>query len=82
MNCASVAVTYPGDTVRRRMQTDGANGVARLYRNSFDCLKQTVAKEGVIAGLYRGVGTNAVRSVPGAAIQFLAYESLKTLLRV
>lgn len=74
-------VTYPGDTIRRRMQTNGANGTKALYTDAFNCLRVTVAEEGV-AGLYRGVLTNAVRSVPGAAIQFLAYETLQKLLRV
>ena len=35
---------YPGDTVRRRMQTDGMQGRARVYGSMMDCVRQTVAK--------------------------------------
>ena len=31
----SQSVTFPGDTIRRRMQNNGANGVARLYTGSW-----------------------------------------------
>ncbi|KAA0148196.1 hypothetical protein FNF27_03148 [Cafeteria roenbergensis] len=72
-------ITYPGDTLRRRMQTNGANGAPRVYKNTMHCLRATVANEGV-AGLYRGVVTNAVRAIPGAAIQFMSYEALKSVI--
>jgi hypothetical protein len=31
----SQTITFPGDTIRRRMQTNGANGVPRIYTNSW-----------------------------------------------
>lgn len=74
-------LTYPGDTIRRRMQTNGAGGAELKYRSAYHCLTETVAKEGV-AGLYRGVVVNAIRSIPGAAIQFVAYDQLKRVLGV
>ena len=72
-------VTYPGDTVRRRMQNNGAGGAARVYRNSFHCASEIWVKEGA-GGFFRGALTNTVRAVPGAAFQFAAYEGFKTLL--
>jgi hypothetical protein len=72
-------VTYPGDTIRRRMQNNGAGGAERVYRNTWDCTVQTWRKEGV-RGFFRGAWTNTVRAVPGAAIQFASYELLKTAL--
>lgn len=72
-------ITYPGDTIRRRMQTNGAGGAARLYTTSWDCCVKTVRAEGV-RGLYHGLFVNMVRCLPGAAIQFAAYDTLKTLL--
>lgn len=72
-------VTYPGDTVRRRMQTNGAGGAPRVYRNSWDCTMRTFRNEG-LKGFFRGNWTNTVRAVPGAAIQFLAYERFKEML--
>lgn len=70
---------YPGDTVRRRMQTDGMQGRARVYGSMMDCVRQTVAKEGY-RGLFSGLGVNCLRAVPGAGIQFLAYEWFKYVL--
>ena len=72
-------ITYPGDTIRRRMQTNGANGQARIYSTSWDCCKKTFAKEG-IHGFFNGLSTNIVRSVPGAGIQFAVYDGLKRLI--
>lgn len=74
-------ITFPGDVIRRRMQTNGAGGAARLYTTSMDCLRKTVSNEGVLA-LYKGLSTNVVRCLPGAAIQFAAYDMLKGALGV
>jgi len=30
-------ITYPGDTVRRRMIANGVGGTERKYRNAVDC---------------------------------------------
>lgn len=72
-------ITYPGDTIRRRLQTDGAGGRALQYKGTWDCCRTTLAKEGV-AGFYQGVGTNIIRCIPGAGIQFLAYETFRSML--
>ena len=72
-------ITYPGDTVRRRMQNNGAGGAARVYRNSLHCTREIWAKEGA-RGFFRGALTNTVRAVPGAAFQFAAYEGFKGVL--
>ena len=65
---------FPGDTLRRRLQTDGAGGTPTKYKNFVDCMKKVVAADG-IQGLYRGLVTNVVRCIPGAAIQFAAYDA-------
>jgi hypothetical protein len=72
-------VTYPGDTVRRRMQNNGAGGSAKIYRNSFHCSAMIFQKEGM-RGFFKGSWTNTVRAVPGAAVQFAAYEAFKKIL--
>lgn len=85
--CGAVAgllaqtLTYPGDTVRRRMQTNGMNGEAKIYQNSIDCTLKIVRNEGWKA-LFNGLTANVVRCLPGAAIQFWAYDSLKSLFGV
>ena len=64
--------------MRRRMQTNGAGGAPRLYRNSWDCAVKLWQREGVY-GFYRGNAANAVRAIPGGALQFYFYELLTEL---
>jgi hypothetical protein len=71
-------ITYPGDTIRRRMQSNGMGGTKLLYRNSWHCVTTILKQEGVV-GLYRGLLINCLRGIPGAAIQFSAYEGLKSV---
>ena len=69
--CAGVVaqtITYPGDTVRRRMQTNGMGGAAKHYTGTIDCITQIVVKEGR-AGMFAGYGANLMKSLPGAGIQ-------------
>lgn len=74
-------ITYPGDTVRRRMQTNGIGGSPRIYTTTWDCCKKIVQNEGAGA-FFKGIRANTIRCIPGAGIQFLAYDSLKMLLGV
>lgn len=69
-------ITFPGDTVRRRMQTNGIGGHPREYKNSFDACVKIAAREGFF-GFFHGWTANAVRCLPGAAIQFASYDILK-----
>lgn len=71
-------VTYPLDTVRRRMQISGAIGAAR-YTSMGQCLQTVVAKEGWAALLY-GLAPTVIRSLPNLGIQFLLYEVIKSML--
>jgi len=73
-------LTYPGDTVRRRMQMDGVNGIPRIYTGMLDCCQKIIKREGTIA-MFNGWGANSVRALPGAAIQFWAYDFLNSLVR-
>ena len=75
------SVSYPLDTVRRRMQVQGASVGKQLYSSSFDCVRQILRNEGVRA-FYRGVLLNALRAGPSQAIQFASYGVLKSLLGV
>ncbi|GAB5364216.1 hypothetical protein AAMO2058_000950300 [Amorphochlora amoebiformis] len=72
-------IIFPGDTMRRRMQVDGINGQPKQYKNFVHCFQTIVRTEGVM-GLYRGLMTNVVRCIPGASIQFVAYDSFQNLL--
>jgi solute carrier family 25 (adenine nucleotide translocator) protein 4/5/6/31 len=57
--------SYPLDTIRRRMMM--TSGEAVKYKNSFDCGRQIIAKEGV-ASLFKGAGANVLRGVAGAGV--------------
>lgn len=76
--CAQTAM-YPGDVVRRHLQTDGIGGKPRVYASTMDCIKQIMKRSGV-AGLYFGLPANMVKCIPEAAIQFTAYDTFKHLL--
>jgi hypothetical protein len=76
---AAQSVTFPGDTVRRRMQTNGIGGSERAYHSSADCIGKMLRNEGV-GSFFRGLQANTLRCVPGAAIQFYVYDSMKQAL--
>jgi len=71
-------ITYPGDTVRRRMISNGISGRANHYKHTLDCCVQMYRHEG-IKSFFSGATTNVVRCLPGAAIQFAAFEQCKIL---
>jgi len=72
-------ITFPGDTIRRRMISNGIGGKPKHYKHSLDCMIQVYRKEGFRAFFY-GLNTNIVRCIPEAAIQFAAYEYIKEFL--
>lgn len=57
-------LSYPLDTVRRRMMM--TTGTGAKYKNSLDCLAQIIKNDGA-AALMRGAGANILRGVAGAA---------------
>jgi len=73
---ASATVTYPFDTVRRRLQMESEKAVEdRMYKGTFHCVQTISAKEGVSA-LYKGFAANALRTV-GAALVLVLYDTSK-----
>lgn len=57
---ATQTATYPGNTMIKRMQSNGAGGKPKLYANTIDCIRQILAKEGV-GGFYRGLWLNVIK---------------------
>lgn len=84
--CGAVAgifantLTFPGDVVRHRMQSNGIGGAPVVYKSSIDCIRTMLKKEGPRA-FFSGLKVDIVRVIPSAAIQFLAYEYLTHMLR-
>ena len=69
-------VTYPNDTVRRRLQIQEGVGV---YSGAVDCLVKLLRQEGW-RSLYAGIRVTILRGVPNTGIQFCVYEACKDLL--
>merc|ERR1712021_107705 len=66
---AGAAISYPFDTVRRRLQMQAEKPKEEhLYKGTGDCLKKIAAEEGIAAGLYKGFIANGLRSVGGAMV--------------
>ncbi|EIW82171.1 mitochondrial carrier [Coniophora puteana RWD-64-598 SS2] len=73
----ALTLTYPYQVIRSRIQN---NATTHLYPNIPTTIKRTWQGEG-IKGLYRGLGTNLVRVLPGTCVTFVVYENIAYLLR-
>ncbi|XP_062520273.1 mitochondrial carnitine/acylcarnitine carrier protein-like [Corticium candelabrum] len=71
-----VAAGHPLDTLKVRMQTQPADNP--IYRNTWDCVKKTVGKEGW-RGLYKGMAAPIVGVTPMFAVCFWGYGVGKKL---
>jgi len=66
-------MSYPIDTVRRRMMM--TSGQAVKYKGSFDCFTQVCKAEGFMS-LMKGAGANVLRGVAGAGV-LSGFDSIK-----
>jgi len=75
---AIMPFNYPFDTVRRRMMLQSEKPVSeRLYKGSFDCFRQVMAKEG-LKGMYKGMVPELFRGVGGSLV-IVAYDRIKVI---
>lgn len=78
---ATGTATNPIWLVKTRLQLDKSNaenGKGRQYKNSWDCVKQTVRHEG-IRGLYKGLSASYL-GVTESTLQWVMYEQMKKFL--
>ena len=80
---ATGTATNPIWLVKTRLQLDkskaeAGKGPGRQYRNSWDCIKQTVRHEG-IRGLYKGLSASYL-GVTESTLQWVMYEQMKIFL--
>jgi len=68
-------MSYPIDTVRRRMMMTSGGGVK--YKGSIDCFTQVLKNEGFMS-LMKGAGANILRGVAGAGV-LAGFEKFQTL---
>ncbi|KAG9947082.1 hypothetical protein KCU61_g6701, partial [Aureobasidium melanogenum] len=74
--CA-VIVGHPFDLVKVRLQTAQAG----VYSGAMDVVRKTVAKEGLVRGLYAGVSAPLVGVTPMFAVSFWGYDLGKKLVK-
>lgn len=70
-------VSYPFDTVRRRMMMQSGRS-DKMYKNTIDCWKKIAQNEGRQA-FFRGAFSNVLRGTGGALVLVL-YDEIKTFL--
>lgn len=79
---ATGSATNPIWLVKTRLQLDKSNAesgrLGRQYKNSWDCIKQTVRHEGV-RGLYKGLSASYL-GVTESSLQWVMYEQMKRVL--
>jgi len=72
-------VTYPFDTVRRRLQMESDKPVeGRIYNGAVHCFSKVMKDEGP-AALFKGAGANVLRGT-GAAMVLVLYGEAKNFL--
>lgn len=71
-------VVYPIDLVKTRMQNQRSShpGQELLYKNSIDCFKKVVSREG-LKGLYSGLGPQLVGVAPEKAIKLTVNDLVR-----
>jgi len=74
---------FPTEFVKTQLQLQAADvksGGTAKYTGVLDCAKKTVQTKGVL-GLYSGLTTLVVGSIPKAAVRFAAFNQFKEMLK-
>uniref|UniRef100_A0A0A9YNN6 Mitochondrial substrate carrier family protein P n=1 Tax=Lygus hesperus TaxID=30085 RepID=A0A0A9YNN6_LYGHE len=84
---AAQTVSFPIETVRRRLQVVGFQDVATIDPVAANKNHNTVLRvirdlwnQSGIFGFYRGLLPNYIKIIPAAGISFLTYESIKNVI--
>lgn len=72
----SELVSYPGDTVKRKLMMQSLKAV-KEYDGAIDCFRKTYRNEG-LPGLWSGAYTNALRSV-GSSLCLVLYDEFSKI---
>lgn len=71
--CSGI-LSYPWDTVRRRMMMQSGRKDV-LYKNTLDCARKIISQEGTRA-MFKGAGSNVIRGTGGALVLTI-YDEIK-----
>ena len=77
----STFITFPCDTIRRRMQIQNLHISAERRMNIIRHFRAIIEKEGP-RGLYRGLTPEIMKVIPMVGVMFTCYEYLKEMLEV
>jgi len=77
VTAAAGVVSYPFDTVRRRMMMQA--GGERQYHGTIDCWRKVAATEG-FKGFFKGAWSNVIRGAGGAFVLVL-YDEVQKLIK-
>ncbi|GKT34815.1 putative multi-domain containing protein [Aduncisulcus paluster] len=69
------SISYPFDTVRKRMQAQGKSG-DQYYSGMLDCFVKMAKEEGLFS-FFAGLQVNFIKVVPYSAISYTVYEQAK-----
>ena len=73
-------IMYPFDTVKRCLQLNGSLGHKTLYKGGIlECFSTLAKTQGLFKGLYAGFLLNMVRCAPLCVLQFLMFQSFRSL---
>ncbi|KAJ8357732.1 hypothetical protein SKAU_G00205260 [Synaphobranchus kaupii] len=72
------SASYPLDVVRRRMQTAGVTG--HTYGTISGTIREIVAEEGLVRGLYKGLSMNWVKGPIAVGMSFTTFDLTQNLL--
>lgn len=71
-------VSYPFDTIRRRMMMQSGKDV-KLYTSTIDCWRKVAAKEG-FKGFFKGAWSNVIRGAGGAFV-LVTYDYVQAFIK-
>ncbi|KAL6552243.1 hypothetical protein OROGR_008397 [Orobanche gracilis] len=78
---AAVALTYPSQVIRARLQQrPNTEGIPR-YMDSLHVVKETARFEG-LRGFYKGITANVLKNAPAASVTFIVYENVLNMLKL
>lgn len=75
-------VTFPMDTIRRRMQVQNLHVAKENRMTSHQQLQHLIYKEGGLKSLYRGLTPEILKVIPMVGTMFFVYEQAKEILNV
>jgi hypothetical protein len=77
----STLITYPFDTIRRRMQIQNLHLAEHERLTAYQQAHSVISKEG-FGGLYRGLTPELIKVIPMVGTMFVVYEFAKDMLNV